>query len=99
MPVRVLGYPFRVGVNGRAVTVEQGSEAEHAQELAGLILTRRGERPLVPLYGTDDPTFAELDRADLVAAVELYGPDVDVVEVTTTYTAPARADVRVTFAE
>ncbi len=95
---RVLAYPFRVATNGQAATVEQGSEAEYAQELAGLILTRRGERDLAPLYGTDDPAFAQLDRSDLVAAVELYGPDLDVVAVETSYPSSNRADVLVTFA-
>lgn len=84
--MRLLAHPFRLGPNGAAVTVEQGSDAAHAQEIAALLLTVRGERDLVPAFGISNPvlTGQPVDLAEVNAGVGLFGPDVEIVALTTT---------------
>lgn len=82
----ILAHPFRILPNGRPATVEQHDTDGLATELAALILTRPGERPLAPTFGVTDPAFAELDFGEVAAGVALYGPPVelaalDVVDV------------------
>ena len=97
---RLLAFPFRVAPNGSAATVEADTDDAYAQELAILLGTRLGERPLAPEYGVDDATFGELDEAQVVAAVEAFMPDtaVRVLDVETDYPDDRTADVLVTFA-
>lgn len=75
--MRVLSFPFRVR-GGRIVLTDQGSDVQHVELVAVTVLTRKGERPLVPDFGITDPVFNALDQAELRAALATYGPDVDV---------------------
>lgn len=94
----VIAHPFRLDASGRVAVVEQGSDDHHAQALAVLLSTRRGERPLAPLFGTSDPTFAEVDAAELAAQVALFGPPVTITDVSTTYSPDGTtADTVVSF--
>lgn len=77
---QILAYPFRLAA-GRVATVEQTSDEANAQQLAVTVLTRRGERPLVPDFGVVDPTFDDLSPAELQMQVELFGPPVELVNV------------------
>lgn len=95
--VDVLSHPFRFGPNGRAVTVTQDSDDQRAELLAVLILTRPGERPLTPGFGTPDPAFVGLDVAALEAATNVFGPDVRVTDVRIDITGPASQDVTIEF--
>jgi hypothetical protein len=77
---RILSHPFRL-VSDSVATVEQSSDAANAEQLAVLILTKRGERPLVPTFGVVDPAFRGLDVADVKLGVALHGPPVSIVAV------------------
>lgn len=77
----MLSFPLRLAPNGALATVEQASPDGAAEELAQLILTRRGERPLVPAYGLEDPVAAGVDAGELAALVELFGPPVTLLDV------------------
>lgn len=83
---------------GVFVTVEQGTE-EHVQEqLAVLLLTRRGERPMVPLLGILDPTFDTVDPGDVQMQVELYGPDVALLSIDIVIPDDTRQEATITYA-
>lgn len=69
----VIAHPFRLAGSQVAV-VEDGSDAGVAQEIAVLVSTRPGERPLVPSYGVTDPAFDGLHVAEVNAGLALYGP-------------------------
>lgn len=97
MAPRLLSYPFRVGPSGTAVTVEQGSDRAHGEELAVLVLTRLGERILAPDYGVDDPIFDELRLEDVSAGVAMFGPPVDVAELETVFTDDRTQEVRLGY--
>ena len=81
----VMAWPFRLGVNGAVATVVDGSAEADEQAVAVLALTRRGERELVPGFGTRDPVFSTLDVAELNAALSIFGPPVHVRAVEVTY--------------
>lgn len=72
--MELLAHPFRVGDDGSAVTVTDGSPDHWAQVVAVTVLTRKGERPLVPLFGVADPAFADLDVAEVNANLATFGP-------------------------
>lgn len=78
MAVPLIAYPFRLSPSGSVVTVEEGTDEQYAQELAVAVLTRTGERPLVPDFGIDDPVFVGFDAEALRLHVDLFGPPVDV---------------------
>lgn len=78
---RILSHPFRLLANGAAATVEQDTAEANAEQLAVLVLTRIGERQLVPGFGLSDPTFAALSPTQLHAAVAEYGPPVVIRQV------------------
>jgi hypothetical protein len=94
---RILSHPFRLAPDGRIATVEQDTAQAHAEQLAVLVLTRRGERPLVPTFGITDPTFGDLDVAELEGAVETFGPAVALEEVELEFLDESTEQVTVTF--
>lgn len=73
---RILSHPFRLAANGAAATVDQDSAECNAEQIAVLVLTRPGERPLAPGFGVADPTFSALSPTELAAGVAEYGPPV-----------------------
>lgn len=95
----MLAFPFRFLPNGRAAMVEDESDASDAQEIAFLLLTRVGERPLAPEYGSPDPTFNTegVSEADIAAAIAAFGPPVDVELVAERATADGMSAVEITF--
>jgi hypothetical protein len=77
----ILSHPFRLTSEGRVALVEQSSPAADGEQIAVLVLTRTGERRLVPGFGLPDPTFAGFDRSALVAGIALWGPPVQLDRV------------------
>lgn len=77
----LISYPFRLAESGRVVTVRDGSDDAITEQIAVLVLTIAGERPLVPGFGLPDPAYSELDTEALSAALALFGPDVVVSDV------------------
>ena len=80
----ILSHPFRLEVDGSIAVVDQDTETADAEQLAVLVLTVTGERPLVPSFGVPDPTFAALSVGDVNAGIGTFGPPitVDAVDVT-----------------
>lgn len=93
----LISFPFRVAPDGSVVTREDGDPDYYAEELAVLISTRPGERPLVPDYGLSDPVFAEFDAAELGAQVDVFGPPVTITDVAATFVSATHQDVIVSF--
>lgn len=71
----VLSFPFRVGQNAEIATVPAGSDLEVEQAIAVLVLTRLGERPMEPLFGTIDPIMAELEPGEIQIGLDTFGPE------------------------
>ena len=95
---QILSHPFRLLPNGRIATVEQTSDEAHAEQLAVLLLTRIGERPLEPGFGITDPTFGSIRATEIAAGVAAYGPPVSIVDVTSVADDDSTQLVEVQFA-
>lgn len=97
MTTPLISYPFRVAPDGSVETVDDGSDEHFAQELAVAVLTRPGERPLVPDFGVADPTFAGFDSEALALHVDLFGPPVTIDGVRVRFVNEHTQDVVVEF--
>ena len=95
---RILSFPFRLAGAGAVATVEQASDEANAEQLAVLLLTRTGERPMVPSFGLTEPAFRGIDPGEVAAGVELYGPPVRLVSVDASPTDDTTTALEVTFA-
>lgn len=95
----MLAFPFRFQPNGRIATVVDDSDQADAQLIACLLLTRRGERPLIPEYGVLDPTYdtAGTDTGDVTASIAAFGPPVDVLTVADTPRGDGTSLTQITF--
>lgn len=96
----ILSHPFRFTPAGDVAVVADGTEEAHAEAVAITVLTRKGERPLVPDFGVSDPTFDEVDLAELNVALADYGPPgVRVAAAEVTYPDDRTATVVITLEE
>lgn len=93
----LISFPLRLSPAGSVVTRPQDSDDYLAEEIAALLLTRRGERHLVPTFGTDDPVFNTVDLQDLSVAVATFGPAVEITEVRVRQVDQTRQTVVVSF--
>jgi phage baseplate assembly protein W len=84
-----LAWPFRMG-SGALAQVEQDSIEDVQQNVYSYLSTEKGERPLSPDFGLDDPTFGpgvntarlahqimEAEDGRAVVTVIATGPDGD----------------------
>jgi hypothetical protein len=96
--VDVFAFPFRFDPAGQPVKVVQGSDADMAQKINGLLRTELDELPLAPLFGMDDPTFAEFSAGELVAAASIFYPEITIVAVSEDVIDDGRFAIEVEFA-
>jgi hypothetical protein len=78
---RVISFPFALDGTGAVATVDQDSDVEVEQQLAVAVLTRPGERIVVPTFGVDDPAFVHFLTGALQRHCLDFGPDVTIIEV------------------
>lgn len=96
----ILSHPFRIGRNGAAVVVDEGDTRAHAEAVAIIAGTRRGERGMCPNFGVTDPAFGALDVGEVAANLAQFGPrGVTVTGVATTPLTDTTARVVLTFDE
>lgn len=93
----LLSFPMRLGANGSFVTRDEDDSAYYAELIGVLIGTREGERDQAPLFGMSDPTFTVFDSQELAHKVDLFGPPVRIVSVTTDYVSDHETSVTVEF--
>lgn len=97
MTTPLIGYPFRLDNAGSVATFLEGSDEQLAQELAVAVLTKQGERSLVPSFGIADPAFVGFEQDALLMHIELFGPPVSIDAVTTRFIDDDTQDVVVEF--
>ncbi len=95
----MLAFPLRLGPSGHLVTVDDTSDAGIGQLIAAAVLTRPGERPLYPSFGTPDPTFDQLLGPNLAAVLAQFGPRVQLAEVTTQFVDATTQAVNISYSE
>lgn len=93
----LISHPFRLAPGGGIALVEDTTDQYIAEQLAMLVLTRPGERPLVPDLGLADPTFVGFDASSLQEQVDAFAPPCRVVSVDMDYTGSASQQVQITF--
>lgn len=96
---QVLSHPLRLGPDGGFLKIEQDSDDSLAEQLAVLLLTKQGERSLVPTFGVPDPTFRLLSEDEINLSVALFGPPISVSVVEYAIDAEGRAEVTVVYDE
>lgn len=97
MTVALMSFPFRLGPDGSVVTLPQNSSDYYAELIAALIQTKPGELKQAPLFGVNDPTFAQIDAAELVYKVGLFGPPAQIISVRAKFITDTRQDIQVEF--
>lgn len=82
----IISHPFRLA-GGSVATVDEVTERASAEQLAVLVLTKRGERVLVPLFGVIDPAFSSegIELADVSIAAQTFGPEVTLTDLSTRF--------------
>lgn len=97
MSTRLIGFPFRLNADGSLITHLDDSDDYYAGELAMMVLTRPGERELVPDYGIEDAAFGDFDEVELASQVATFGPPVSIKNIEQQYRHPAQNLVRIDF--
>lgn len=97
MSTQLISFPPRLGPQGNFVVRDDDDSDYYAEELGILLLVRPGERDLSPDFGTSDPAFNMVDVNEFVAKVAMFGPPVNILDVTTFPLAGNSQDVRVVF--
>jgi hypothetical protein len=93
----LISFPFRLTKSGSVATHEDGTSEAFAEQLAVLVMTRVEERDLVPDFGINDPVFNNFDPAELTTKVQMFGPPVKIVNITSSFKDDTTQNIRVTF--
>lgn len=95
--VSVWSFPFRPGGDGSVATVEEGSDPAIEEAIAVAMLTRPGERILVPTFGATDPAFVGVEAGALQRHLDDFGPNVVITGITTRQQQPHTEAVTVAW--
>lgn len=77
----LLSHPFRLNQNGAMAVRDEHTDEYVSERLAVIISTRPGERPMVPLFGIEDPAFGSLSLPALQVQMELFDIPVIITDV------------------
>lgn len=88
--------PFRFS-NGLAAKHAEGSDEYYIHIMTMVLLTEPGGMPLDPEFGTQDPTFEQVDRASLVELASKYVPELSITNITTLITDEGQEDILVEY--
>lgn len=79
---RLISMPFRIAEYGAAASNEQGSNEYYREQLATIVLTKRGERILNDVLGMPDITFSGFLYSAFQAQVAQELPEIVNLEAT-----------------
>lgn len=71
----LLSFPFRISNFGSAVTVEQGDDRYYDEQIAAILMTVRGERPLRETFGIPDVAYKGFQYSAFSAQVRQEMPE------------------------
>ena len=84
--MEVLSIPLGFSSTGEFLKVDDTSNEYKAEQIKAFVSTHKGERPLFPTFGVDDPTFQDFSGSELLEEfTQFYGDsilieDVDVIK-------------------
>tara|TARA_B100001996_G_scaffold357450_1_gene321410 strand:+ start:458 stop:754 length:297 start_codon:yes stop_codon:yes gene_type:complete len=82
----ILSIPLGFSRNGEFLKVDDASDEYKAEQIKAFVSTHKGEHPLFPSFGTDDPTFDTFTGAELISEFsQFYGStivisDIDIIK-------------------
>lgn len=79
------------------MSTEQGTDGYYGEQIATIIFTRQGERPLRPLFGVPDPAFEGFAFSTFRAQVAQELPEVENLQVETEAISDRQERVNVNF--
>lgn len=79
--MNLISYPFRLKPNGSVASVDQNTPQADAEQVAMLLLTKKGERQLVPGFGISDVTLGMLDVNEVASAISVYYPGLNITGI------------------
>lgn len=94
---QLLSMPFRISPAGQAVRVEQGDDEYYKQQLATILLTIQGERPLNEDLGMPDMAFDGFQYSTFRAQVQELLPEVEEIVATSQNVSDQIERVRIEF--
>jgi|TARA_R110000824_G_C15119270_1_gene667894 hypothetical protein len=78
----VLSIPLGFSGNGDFIKVSDTSNEYKAEQIKAFVSTHKGERPLFPTFGTDDPTFGDFNGSELIEEfAQFYGTTIVVSNI------------------
>ena len=78
----ILSIPLGFSKNGEFLKVSDTSEEYKAEQIKAFVSTHKGEHPLFPSFGTDDPTFDDFTGAELIEEfAQFYGTSIVVSDI------------------
>lgn len=97
--MKVLSHPFRFNPlqPGTIATVEQGTDAQKAQEISSFVLTHKGQRPIYQGYGIEDPTFNQFDSSEAAADFATFYTNITLSSITITSVGASTTSISVVF--
>ena len=75
MTAQLITHPFRLQLDGSVATAPPGSDELVETQIAALVGTQIGERPMAWTFGIPDAAFGALSAEDIRAGLALHGPD------------------------
>lgn len=94
---KTLSFPFRIGDYGAAVSVEQGDDRYYKEQIATILLTKAGERPLADTLGMPDIAFRGFQYSAFKAQVNRELPELNNLTATVEELSDATEVVTVTY--
>ncbi len=94
----VLSYPLSLDYN-RFNTVLQDTDTYKAQQIKGFLRTEKNERPLLPDFGMNEPTFHEFDSGEFFDSfLNFYSSQtLELTEVKVLESSGVVSDVQISF--
>lgn len=94
----VLSYPLSLTFD-RFSTVRQDSDAYKAQQIKAFLRTEKGERPIMPDFGMNEPTFNTFDSGEFFDSfLNFYSSQtLEITEVKVLETSGVVSDVQISF--
>lgn len=78
----LISFPFRFAEDGSVAVHDDASDDYYSEEIAAMLLTRPGEREMVPDFGVEDQAYAEFDFDELQTKLSLFNVPVVLDQVT-----------------
>lgn len=97
MTAYALSLPFRIGLNGEAVKVDQTSPQYYGEQVATILSTGKGERPLEPFFGMQDMAFNGFNHSALHTQLGIYLPELTNINAVVSSVTPDTQAVKVNF--